>query len=98
MTSSHTLKSGVSNGGKKMEFKATLTTRTTLKKKKKYIFDFTEEDIKKGRNATFENPYFCNRKKNSIWFAIYMWKDKLTVTMFHSFDKFEEVMPNSSQD
>ena len=74
-----------------MKFKRILISRATLKKQQNYQFDFTKQDLKSGRKATIENPYFCKREKKSIWFALYTWKGKLIVYMLHSYDKFEEI-------
>ena len=74
----------------KTEFTRTLTSRATIKKQKYYEFDFTDEDIEKGRKATYDNPHFVKGEKSTIWFALYTYQGKLTAKMFHSYDKFEE--------
>lgn len=78
-------------GNEVRDFKLILTSKSTLKKQKKYRFDFTENDILQGKKATFDNPYFCKREKGSVWFALYVYEGKFIAQMFHSFDKFERL-------
>lgn len=76
-----------------MKFKISLRRRTTIKKKKFYEFiEFSDEEILKGREHTFDNPLFLY--KNFEYFALYRDKEDETILIIiwlHSFDKFREV-------
>ena len=74
-----------------MKFKNTLKSRASIKKMKFYEFpELTDDDLQEGKIRDYENMYFCFRK--GCVFGIYFDKDKdkLIVTMFHSWDKFTE--------
>ena len=82
----------------RIEFERTLTSRSTLKKLKKYEFDFHEKDIEKGRKADSDKPHFCKEKKKAFeWFALYNEAGNLKITMFHSYDKFIEIKSDGKQ-
>ena len=74
-----------------MKFKRVLTSRATLKKMKEYDFpELTEEDIKEGKKRNYDNQLVVFRNHNTL--GLYTTKEgKLNVTLFHSFDVFEEI-------
>lgn len=73
-----------------MKFKHVLSSKLTLKKKKYFEFNFSEEDIKKGKKATYNKMHFCNAKGSISRFGLYMEKGLLSCVMFHTFDLFEQ--------
>jgi hypothetical protein len=73
-----------------MKFEHTLKSRATLKKGKFFEFkELTDEDLEKGKQATFEKPYYTNR--DGCIFELYKDRGRLAVVMLHSWDKFMEI-------
>ena len=75
-----------------MKFKRILQSRATMKKLKEYEFpELTGEDIQEGKTRDYENSYFIKRNGNVISLYFDNKKDCLIITLFHSYDKFEEL-------
>lgn len=75
-----------------MKFRHTINSKSVIKKQKEYDFKLSEEQIAKGRSATFDNPFFTRQSDESLcWLMLYMHKCKLRIHMLHSFDCFEEM-------
>lgn len=77
-------------------FKSILKARSTLKKKKEYDFpELTKEDIKEGRKRKYDNLLLVLRDRNVL--GLYDKDGKLIVTLFHSFDRFEEILEDKKK-
>ena len=61
---------------------------------KKYKFDeddgITQKDFTKAKKHTYENPLFVKGKLFD--FKLYTLDKKLNIIMFHSFDRFTEII------
>lgn len=76
-----------------MKFKRTIISKATVKKKKEYTFNLTEDDIKKGMEATYDAPYFVRPNDEVSWLGLSKNKNtgKLRIRMYHSYDVFEPI-------
>jgi len=79
-----------------MIFKHTISQKATIKKKKTYDIQLTEEDISKAKESTFDNPYF-KRGSFLTWYALYCDKGKIMLDMYLSHEGFEELRESVNQ-
>ena len=74
-----------------MKFKATVKCRSTIKKKKEYLFEFDQKDIDIGLKRNPKNQHFALEKQDKILFGLSNYKGKLRAVMYHSYDVFENI-------
>ena len=77
-----------------MKFEMHYWTKSTVKKKKSYEFNFAKEDVDEGMKKSYENPHICrqfNSPSLSTLFGLYKDEDnKLCAIMFHTYHVFSE--------
>lgn len=74
----------------KLVLKQSLTCKSNIIKKKEYSFFFSDEDIEKGKNATFDNPHFCKQDglDSLSQYALFMDDRGLTIRCYLSYVEF----------
>lgn len=80
-----------------MEFTRALISKATIKKLKKYTFpEFSDKEIAEGRKGTYSKPLFL--EKGNCWYGLYTDQKRLCIVMYHSWDKFKEILPTDKDE